>query len=176
MTREGALVVMILVAVLLLVLLAWAWRRRTKRDAGLTAPIGEAPAGATVLCAFPGLYVATTRHDEPLERLAIKGLGFRSRGVVTVTDAGVVLDLAGTPRLFLPVHVLVAAGQSTVAIDRVVEPDGLTRLTWHIDADTIVDTYFRPQDASARALADAILPLIPTSSPASSPAQTGSDA
>lgn len=176
MTREGALVVMILVAVILLALLAWAWRRRSKRDAGLTAPIGEAPAGAAVLAVFPGLYVATTRHEQPLERLAIRRLGFRSRGDVTVTDAGIALDLTGSPRIFLPTADLVAADQSTVAIDRVVERDGLTRIAWRIDPDTVVDTYFRPQDASARALADAIRPLISTPSQGSPAAQTGSDA
>ncbi len=176
MSREGALIVMVAVAVILLALLAWAWRRRSKRDAGLHAPVGEAPAGAVALREFPGLYVATTRRDEPLERLAIRGLGFRARGVVTLTDAGLVLDLAGAPRLFLPTRDLVAADQSTVAIDRVVERDGLTRITWRIDPDTIVDSYFRPQDASAFALADAVRSLISTPSPGTSPAQTGSDA
>ena len=64
---------------------------------------------------------------------------------------------------------IVDVGQSTVAIDRVVEPGGLTRLTWRTDAGTVVDSYFRPQDASARALADAIRGIL-------TPTQTGSDA
>ena len=61
---------------------------------------------------------------------------------------------------------VVDAGQATVAIDRVVERDGLTRVTWRIDDDTLVDTYLRPQDASAKALADAIRPLTSTGSDA----------
>ncbi len=77
MTREGALLVMVAVALVLLALGVWAWRRRTRRDSGLTAPVGELPAGAVQTAAISGLYVATTRHDEPLERLAIRGLGFR---------------------------------------------------------------------------------------------------
>ncbi len=170
MSREAALTVMIAVAVVLLGLLAWAWWRRTRRDSGLIAPVAEIPEGARVLAVFPGLYVATTAHDRPLERLAIRRLGFRSRVEVTVTDAGVALDLAGAPRLFLPAERLVGVGQSTVAIDRVVERDGLTRLTWRIADDTVVDSYFRPQGASARALADAVHPIIPTPTP------TGSDA
>lgn len=166
MSREGALLVMVAVALVLLALGVWAWMRRTRRDARLSAPFGEPPATATVLGTFPGLYVATTKHDEPLERLAIRGLGFRARVEVTVTDAGVVLDLAGQPRMLVAADRLVDAGQSTVAIDRVVESDGLTRLAWRIDDDTIVDTYLRPQQASARALADSIRPLL----------QTGTDA
>ena len=167
MSREGALLVMAGVAVALLVALAWAWFRRTRRDARYSAPVGELPADAVETAVFPGLYVATTRHDEPLERLAIKGLGFRSRVDVTVTTAGVALDLPGQPRIALTRDRLLDAGQSTVAIDRVVERDGLARISWRIDDDTVVDTYLRPQDASAKALADAIRPLLPT---------TGSDA
>lgn len=166
MTREGALLVIAGVALLALVALAWAWMRRTRRDARYSAPVGELPEGAVDTATFSGLYVATTRHDEPLERLAIKGLGFRSRVDVTVTTAGVALDLPGQPRIALTRDRLVDAGQATVAIDRVVERDGLTRVTWRIDDDTLVDTYLRPQDASAKALADAIRPLTSTGSDA----------
>lgn len=170
MTREGALTVMILVAVALIGVLAWAWWRRMRRDAGYTAPMGDIPSGARVLGSFPGLYVATTVHDVPLERLAIRRLGFRSRVDVTVTDAGVALDLAGAPRIFLAADRLADVGQSTVAIDRVVEPGGLARLAWRIDDATVVDTYLRPQDASARALVDAIRPIVPPSTPEGSDA------
>ncbi|OZD48476.1 hypothetical protein CH252_18185 [Rhodococcus sp. 06-1477-1B] len=166
MSREGALVVMIGVAVALLAVFAWAWVRRTRRDARYTAPVGELPADAVETAVFSGLYVATTRHDEPLERLAIKGLGFRSRVDVTVTSAGVALDLQGQPRITLTRDRLVDAALATVAIDRVVERDGLTRVSWRIDDDTIVDTYLRPQEASAKALADAIRPLTSTGSDA----------
>jgi hypothetical protein len=163
-SREGALVVMIGVAVVLLAVLAWAWVRRTRRDARYSVPVGELPADAVETAVFSGLYVATTRHDEPLERLALKGLGFRSRVDVTVTTAGVALDLPGQPRIALTRDRLVDAAQATVAIDRVVERDGLARVTWRLDDDTVVDTYLRPQEASAKALADAIRPLTSTGS------------
>lgn len=156
MTREAALLVIVLVALALLGLLAWTWWRRTRRDAGLVPPGGDLPSGAAVTGVFPSLYVATTRHGEPLERLAIKGLGFRSRAEVTVTDAGVAIDLTGRPRIVVTVDRIADVAQATVTIDRVVERDGLVRLSWRIDDATIVDSYFRPQDASARALADAI--------------------
>lgn len=160
MTREGALLVMIGVVVVLVGLGVWAWRRRARRDGGFAAPVGELPAGATALASASGFYVATTRHGQPLERLAIRGLGFRSRADVTVTGVGVAIDLTGQPRLFLPVARIAGVELATVAIDRVVEPGGLVRLTWRAErtgADTeLVDSYLRPQDGSARALADAI--------------------
>jgi hypothetical protein len=169
-SREGALLVTVAVALVLLALGVWAWRRRTRRDSGLTAPFGELPAGAVQTAAISGLYVATTRHDEPLERLAIRGLGFRSRVDVIVAaggaDAGVAIDLTGQPRLFIPAARVVSVDQATVAIDRVVEKQGLTRLSWLIDDETTVDSYFRPQTASARALADAIQTIVtPTQTP-----------
>lgn len=169
MTREAAVLVMVAAAVVLLGLMAWGWGRRSRRDAGLVAPSDDIPADASVRATFDGLYVATTTHDSPLERLAVRGLGFRSRVAITVLDGGIVLDLPGR-RIAIAAERLVDVRQSTVAIDRVVEADGLTRLTWRIDADRAVDSYFRPQDASARALADAIRPLLPAQS------STGADA
>jgi len=160
MTREGALAVTVLVTLALVAVLVWAWWRRTRRDAGLEPPVGEAPAGATTLSTHEALYVATTRHDDPLERLAIRGLGFRSRADLTVTSAGVALDLTGQPRFFLATERIVAVAQATVAIDRVVERDGLVRISWRVDADTVVDSYIRPQDASARAVSDEIGALL----------------
>jgi hypothetical protein len=169
MTRELALLIIVLFALVLVGLGVWAWRRRGRRDSSLAAPVGDAPATATTVAAFPALYVATTRHAEPLERLAIRGLSFRSRADVTVTDAGVALDLTGQPRVFLAADRIAEVGQSTVAIDRVVERDGLVRLAWRLDDGTLVDSYLRPQDASARALADAVSGILTST-------QTGTDA
>lgn len=161
MTREGALLITVAVGVLVVALLAWAWRRRTRRDAGWSAPFGVPPAGAALAASFPVLYVATTRHGEPLERLAVRGLGFRARGDVGVSSAGIAIELTGQAPIFLPAARVTAVAQATVAIDRVVERDGLVRVSWLIDDDTTVDSYFRPQDASARALADALGALLP---------------
>ncbi|MCG7415225.1 hypothetical protein MHK74_11725 [Microbacterium aurum] len=172
MSREGALLVMIAVAIALLAIGVIAWRRRTRRDADLAAPFGEAPAAAVERERVSGLYVATTRHGEPLERLAIRGLGFRSRVDVTVTDRGVALDLTGQPRLFLETARIADVDLATVAIDRVVERGGLVRLTWRA-GDTLVDSYLRPQDGSARALAAAIAAILPAST---STTPTGTDA
>lgn len=169
MSQQGAVLVMIAVALVLLALLVWGWSRRLRRDRGLTPPYGDIPAGAVPTGVFPGLYVATTKHAEPLERLAMRGLGYRSRADLTVTDQGLAVDLTGQPRIFLPASRITGVAQATVAIDRVVEPDGLARIEWRLDDDTIVDSYFRPQDASARALADAVAGIL-------TPNPTGPDA
>ena len=92
MTQQGALAVMIAVAVVLIGLGVWAWWRRTKRDSSPLIQPGELPASATILATFETLYVATTKHDTPLERIAAPGLAMRSRATVTVTDAAVAID------------------------------------------------------------------------------------
>lgn len=169
MSREGALAVTVVVTIALLALLVWAWRRRTRRDSGLRAPVADVPASATLIAEYPSLYVATTRHGQPLERLAIRGLGFRSKADVRVTDAGVALDLTGQPTMLLEPSRITDVAQSTVAIDRVVERDGLVCVSWRTDDGTVVDSYLRPQDSSARALTDAIRGIL-------TPSSTGPDA
>jgi hypothetical protein len=169
-SREGALVVMLALAVVLLGLAALGWRRRIRRDRGLTPPADTVPAGSLVRAAFSGLYVATTAHDAALERLAVRGLGYRAKADLTVTDDGVVLHLKGQDPIFIARARLTGADQATVAIDRVVERDGLARLSWRLDDGTLVDSFFRPQGASARAAVDAIAPLLTSSTP------TGTDA
>jgi hypothetical protein len=162
--RWVAVVAIVLVVALIFWLMWRGWRRRTERDAELTAPFAELPTGAHVTARFSGLYVATTAHDEPLERLAIGGLAFRSTMDLTVTDAGAALDLPGLERvLFTPERIL-AVDQATVAIDRVVEKDGMVRIVWKTPQDVVVDTYLRAQDASARQVADAVRAISPTAS------------
>lgn len=142
MTRELALIITLVVTALILVSMVVAWRARLRRDSGLTAPLGV-PEHAEVTSRHEVLYVATTRHDEPLERLAVKPLVYRARGEAVVTDRGLALSLDGAPTVFLASRRLVAVDRATVTIDRVVEPGGLVRVAWRIDDATIVDSYLR---------------------------------
>lgn len=152
--------VLLILAIIVLALggMAWGWRRRTRRDAGLAAPTGAAT-GAT-LGAYTGLYVATTRHDAPLDRLAIRHLAFRSRVTVTVTSDGVALDLPGAPTVFLDRARLVAADRATWTIDRVVERDGLVRIVWRADGDAVCDSYIRLQSDRPDALVASVRGLL----------------
>jgi len=145
-TRELAGLIMAAVAALILLAMFVAWRRRQGRDSALTAPLGV-PEHAEVTARHDVLYVATTRHDQPLERLAIPPLTYRARGELVLTDRGVALSLDGAATVFLASARLVGVDRATVAIDRVVERDGLIRIQWRIADDTIVDSYLRPTSA-----------------------------
>ena len=157
MSREAAGLIMVGVALLLLLLVLLAWRRRVRRDAGLRAPLGI-PEDAEIRERRPILYVATTRHDEPLERLAITPLAYRARGEAVRTDRGLALSIDGAPVVFLPSEQLISVDRSQWTIDRVVEPGGLVRVTWRVDEENIVDTYFR---LTAGEISDLIRDLAP---------------
>ena len=101
-------------------------------------------------------YVATTIAGEPLNRVAVSGLGYRARASVTVATAGLVLAIAGEPDAFIPAEAIRAVERATWTIDRVVETGGLVCVTWML-GETPVDSYLRvvvPPDPTG--LVDAI--------------------
>ncbi|WP_104134124.1 hypothetical protein [Cryobacterium sp. Y62] len=139
-----------------LVLMWRSWRKRSQRDRTLTAgyPLPEGGAAAEVLATAEAYYVATTPRDAPLERLAIPGLGFRARAALTVTGQGITLDLDGNAPLYVPGAAIDQVGAAQLAIDRVVESDGLVRLSWRLNTPSAdrrdVDSFFRIIDPNDR--------------------------
>ena len=123
--RDIAIAITIAVAVLVLLTMLFAWRRRLRRDSAHTAPLGV-PEHAEVFSRHEVLYVSTTRHGEPLERLAIKPLVYRARGELAITDRGAALCLECAPTVFLVNdRITTQVDRATVTIDRVVELGGL---------------------------------------------------
>lgn len=169
MDRVLPTVIVVLVLLLVLGLMLRSWRRRSRRDAGLTAGY-PAPSESTQSEAVGALYVATTPRDAPLERLAIRGLAFRARATLTVTDAGLIVAPSGENPVFIPVSALERVTEATWAIDRAVETGGLLLIGWTLNsapasatsapasptaapvntATTPVDSYFRITDPADR--------------------------
>ena len=160
--RDIAIAITIAVAALVLLAMFSAWRRRLRRDSGLAAPLGV-PEHAEVLDRHEVLYVSTTKHDQPLERLTLSPLAYRARGEVAVTDRGLALCLDGAPTVFLASSRLESVGRATVTIDRVVEPGGLVRVAWSADDDTIVDSYLRLTDGDPQNFISELQRLVPAS-------------
>lgn len=168
-TLLTALLAVVVVALLLLMLRSW--KRRGTRDSGLTAyAIPAAPAEHTLV--VPVAYVATTKHELPLERLQPAGLAFRAQGTLAVASDGLTIDLAGSDAQFIPRGALREVTETTWAIDRAVESDGLSCVSWLMQrgpgvseqTDTIADSYFRVIDPAQRAvLVSAISTLLPAS-------------
>jgi hypothetical protein len=154
----------IVLAVLLvaLVLMWLGWRARKRRQAAMGSPLAVPADLGSVNGTFEGLYVATTVADSPLDRIAVRGLGFRSRAEVSVAPEGVVLALRGQDPVFIPASDLRAVTRATWTIDRVVEDGGLVLVAWTLgtgpDARDI-DSYFRLPDSQP--LISAITDILP---------------
>ncbi|WP_217183926.1 hypothetical protein [Streptomyces sp. AC495_CC817] len=158
--RDLAVAITIAIALLVLLAMVFAWRRRLRRDSSLTAPLGV-PEHAEVVARREVLYVSTTRHEQPLERVALSPLAYRARGEAAVTDRGLALCLDGAPTVFLASSRLVEVDRATVTIDRVVEPGGLVRVAWSVDDDTIVDSYLRVADGDPQNFISELQRLVP---------------
>jgi hypothetical protein len=150
-----------LVVLAIVVLVFWAmwsgWRRRSRRDAALQPGyVAPAEAGAT-LESVDTFYVATTRHGQPLERVAVAPLGFRARAVTTIRSTGITISIPGGSDAFIPAHTITGVGEATWVIDRAVEQRGLVFVAWRTGSGDIVDSYFRVIDpAQRRGVIDAI--------------------
>ena len=161
-TVPAVIVGLVLLGVFALMLRAWRARRR--RDAGLvTVPV---PDVAAVTAAADGFYVATTRGEGTLERLAIPGLSYRGRAHVEVTSAGLVLAVRGEDAVFLPSRDIRGIGTATVTLDRVVEGDGLVVVAWTVHPvdpaaePVLAETHLRfPDPADRMLVVDALAQL-----------------
>jgi hypothetical protein len=122
----------IAVAVLVIIAMYFSWRRRGRRDSGFT-PLTQLPAElGSQLASIAGFYVATTVHGKPFERMAVSGLGFRSRVDLGIWEAGLVLSIPAQSEIFVPAASIERTEPATWAIDRVVERDGLVLMSWRL--------------------------------------------
>lgn len=159
MSREVLLVIVIALGVLLLVLLPVGWRARTRRQRDILAPVPTPRDRGEAIGDFTGKYVATTRSGDPLDRITVHGLGFRSDVTVEVTSGGLLLGRPGESDIWIPRADLRDIRRATWTIDRVVEPDGLHLVEWKLGPD-IVDSYLRIAEPAR--FDTALSSLIPT--------------
>ena len=147
-----------------MLLLAWlGWRARRRRQSSF-----EAPHRVPETLSAPGYLTeaiahATTLAGQPLERVSAHGLGFRSRIQLGVHDEGVVLAIPGDEPILVPAADIIGVGRGTWTIDKAVEPDGLTVLSWRL-GDTEVDTWLRLPARDDREVIDAVRARIPNAS------------
>lgn len=164
MDRSVSTTIVIALIALALLGMYLGWRARQKRQAALPRPLPVPAALGTAAFAGEVFYVATTVAGEPLNRIAIGGLGFRARALVEVHREGVVLAIPGQPDAWLPVGDIRAVERATWTIDRVVEKDGLVLLAWTL-GESPVDSYLRvTPPADPNALVAAVTGILSTTS------------
>lgn len=156
--RTTLLIMVMALFVVLIALAIIGWVRRRRHQSFLPAPERVPAEIGAIRAEFDGFYVSTTLDGEPLNRVAVRGLGFRARASVAVADDGIVVSLPGNP-IFIPRTSIREVTTAQYTIDRVVETGGLVLLAWRL-GDTSVDSYFRVEDSGA--LVQAIESIIPT--------------
>lgn len=133
---------------LLLVLMYLGWRNRKRKQSAIPTPVTTPTELGEIFGSFDGQYVATTLSGQPLERVAVGGLGFRANARVVVAETGVAFGIPGAGDPFIPADALKESRTATWTIDRVVEEDGLQLLGWTL-GDAAVDSYFRLAEPAA---------------------------
>lgn len=163
MAKALPTLIILIVLALVALLMFRGWRLRTRRDrpagGGYPRPRGL---GATRAKAG-GFYVATTKSGQSLERLSLPGLRFRGRGALLASANGVLITVRGEDPVYIPSSALTGVGSARVTIDRVVERDGLMRLSWRTSGGVGADSYFRVEDPADRipvmAAVEALVPV-----------------
>jgi hypothetical protein len=128
------------------------WRGRQKRQSSLPHPLSIPAEPGTQILHCDCLYVATTLADQPLERIAVWGLGYPGQAGVLVTERGVAVTIAPDSDFFIPSADLIGVGRATWTIDRAVESGGLVVVNWMLRGagrGVALDTYLRivePED------------------------------
>ena len=95
MDRLWPTLMIIAVLSVIVALMALGWQARRRRQSAVARPQAVPDSLAPATLSIDGYYVATTPSGEPLERIAVHGLGFRSRTTVSVHDEGLVIALRG---------------------------------------------------------------------------------
>lgn len=128
-----------------------AWRKRQRAAAAFDSFVATPSAFSESAVRADVFYVATTRHGQPLERLAIANLTYRGRALLELADLGLQLSVRGSASVFIPREDIRSIDTAQVAIDKVVEPGGLVRIAWNLGPE-IVDTYLRVSNAKTKAM------------------------
>ena len=140
------------------------WQARAARQSDLptppSAPTDPAPVPAAPV---PGMYVATTRGGDLLDRVVVHGLGHRGRADLYVRSDGVLIDRVGEVPVWVPRESLHDVRLGSGQAQKAYEAGGLILISWRLGG-YLLDTGFRADDpeahvAAASALSALVTPL-----------------
>lgn len=151
MDRSVVTIVFVAVVVLVFVGMALSWRARRRRSADLAPEAVPAESIGAELEAVALPYVATTRFEQPLERVVLPGLGFRGKATLRLHERGVVIAPVGERETVIPAALLRGTGEGSYVIDRAVEEGGLLVISWSPRGAETVDSYLRVAEPALRA-------------------------
>ncbi|ALS58058.1 hypothetical protein [Rathayibacter toxicus] len=172
MDRAAITIGIAAVIVLVFVGMAISWRARRRRGADLASEPGSLASLGAELESVEAPYVATTRFEQPLERVVLPGLGFRGRATLRLHERGVVIAPVGERETAIPAQRLHGAGRGSYVIDRAVEEGGLLVISWSPRGTEMVDSYLRVGDP--RLATHLVAELLRLADPEFSPSDPGS--
>ena len=157
-------------------LLMWrGWNRRKARQSDVP-PLVPIPAdfaadhGEDQL--VEGIYVSTTSAGDWLDRIAVHGLGNRSKAVIAVDaeGVGVMRSLFGASDFFIPAEAVQGVRLTTGMAGKYLRDEGIVVITWQ-HGDRVLDTGVKTRLEADRAiLVEAVQNIQKTPAPA--PAST----
>lgn len=141
----------LVVAMIAFILVAFAgmragWLRRQRRQQAISAPTAEPSSGADLPWQVEGLYVGAARAGDWLDRVAVHGLGVRSRAIAHIGPDGVWLERIGAPSAWLPTEELAGARLDRGLAGTVRGADSVIVVTWR-SSDGPIDLGFRADSA-----------------------------
>lgn len=122
------------------VLIGVGWKNRLRRQGEVPAPYENFE--DTETHRFEGMYVATTRGEDWLDRIAVHRLGIRTNAELVIGEHGVHFMRSGAPDVHVPYTALNRVGRAAGMAGKFVEKDGLLVVGWAKDGFEF-DTGFR---------------------------------
>lgn len=115
----------------LVCLAALAWKRRSRHQESMFSPPLEAlDYFGELISKSDCFYVATTFSQNHLERISAFGLGARGKAQLFLFSEGVLIVRTGERPLAIDGDAMLSVSQNQVAIDKVVEGNGLITFNW----------------------------------------------
>lgn len=147
------------------------WRARQRRQADIPAPEafdeGRHAHASTQVdhsgAEIAGLYLGTSTAGDWLDRIAVHGLGVRSRARVSWSGAGIGVERDGASSFFIPATDVEAVRTDRGVAGTVRAKDSVVIITWRLGPG-LVETGFRADDgADHRTLLDGLMTALPSS-------------
>lgn len=145
-TQWPARLALVVVMIALIALALWGmrrgWRARQRRQSAIPAPAASPQDPGSLSEPVAGLYLGTSRHGDWMDRIAVHGLGVRSRATIALSASGLWLDREGAPGLWIPADDVASVRSDRGVANTVRSRDSVAVVTWRL-GEVLVDTGFR---------------------------------